>query len=47
VPAPPPGPSVPEIKAIVREEIGEMEREIEKRVRARVLAELKDWNPRS
>lgn len=47
VPAPPPGPSVPEIKAIVREEIGEMEREIEKRVRARVLADLKDWNPRS
>jgi len=47
VPAPPPGPSVAEIKAIVREEIGEMEREIGKRVRARVLADLKDWNPRS
>jgi len=33
----------PEIKAIVREEIGAMEREIEKRVRASLLAELKEW----
>ena len=46
-PTAPPGPSEAEVKAIVREEIGEMEREIEKRVRARVLADLKDWNPRS
>jgi len=46
-PTAPPGPSEAEVKAIVREEIGEMEREIEKRVRARVLSDLKDWNPRS
>ena len=39
--------SGPEIKAIVREEIGDMEREIEKRVRASVLAEIKEWKSRS
>jgi DNA-binding response OmpR family regulator len=33
----------PEIKAAVHEEIVGMEREIEKRVRASVLAELKEW----
>jgi len=36
-----------EIKAIVREEIGDMEREIEKRVRARVLADVKEWISKS
>jgi DNA-binding response OmpR family regulator len=36
-----------EIKAIVREEIGGMEREIEKRVRARVLADVKEWISKS
>jgi DNA-binding response OmpR family regulator len=36
-----------EIKAIVREEIGGMEREIEKRVRARVLADVKEWMSKS
>ncbi|MBN2265368.1 MAG: response regulator [Candidatus Aminicenantes bacterium] len=43
--APPPGavsPSVEEIRAVVREEIVGMEREIEKRVRAGVLADLKE-----
>jgi len=37
----------PEIRAVVREEIVGMEREIEKRVRAGVLAELKEWMSRS
>ncbi len=46
-PGPAPTASGPEIKAIVREEIGDMEREIEKRVRASVLAELKEWKSRS
>ncbi len=41
--APAPAVSGSEIKAAVREEIGAMEREIEKRVRAGVLAELKEW----
>jgi DNA-binding response OmpR family regulator len=41
--APPAAASGPEVKAIVREEIVAMEREIEKRVRASVLAELKEW----
>ena len=41
--APPAAASGPEIKAIVHEEIVGMEREIEKRVRASVLAELKEW----
>ena len=40
-------PTGPEIKAIVREEIGGMEREIEKRVRARVLADVKEWISKS
>lgn len=35
------------VREIVREEIGGMEREIEKRVRARVLADLKDWMSKS
>ena len=42
-----PGPSSEKagagVREIVREEIGGMEKEIEKRVRARVLADLKDW----
>lgn len=38
-----PAASGPEVKAIVHEEIVGMEREIEKRVRASVLAELKEW----
>jgi DNA-binding response OmpR family regulator len=42
-----PPPTGPEIKAIVREEIGGMERELEKRVRARVLADLKEWIAKS
>jgi DNA-binding response OmpR family regulator len=37
----------PDLKAVVREEIAEMEREIEKRVRASLLAELKEWMPKS
>jgi len=37
----------PEIRAVVHEEIVDMEREIEKRVRARVLADLKDWMSKS
>jgi len=37
----------PEIRAVVREEIVDMEREIEKRVRARVLADLKEWMSKS
>jgi DNA-binding response OmpR family regulator len=41
------GVSVPAVKAIVREEIGGMEREIEKRVRARVLADVKEWISKS
>jgi DNA-binding response OmpR family regulator len=32
-----------EVRDVVREEIVGMEREIEKRVRARVMADLKDW----
>jgi len=35
------------VREIVREEIGDMEREIEKRVRARVLADLKEWMSKS
>ena len=46
--APPPAETSPAaIRELVREEIGAMEREIEKRVRARVLAELKEGKPRS
>ena len=37
----------PRVREIVREEIVDMEREIEKRVRARVLADLKEWMSRS
>ena len=37
----------PDVKAIVHEEIVDMEREIEKRVRARVLADVKDWISKS
>jgi DNA-binding response OmpR family regulator len=39
--------AVPEIRDVVREEIVDMEREIEKRVRARVLADLKEWMSKS
>jgi DNA-binding response OmpR family regulator len=35
------------VREIVREEIGDMEREIEKRVRARVLADVKEWMSKS
>ena len=45
--APPSPASGPEIKAIVRAEIVAMEREIEKRLRASVLAEIKEWMPKS
>jgi len=45
--SPPGAASGPEVKAIVHEEIVGMEREIEKRVRASVLAELKEWMSRS
>jgi DNA-binding response OmpR family regulator len=37
----------PRVREIVREEIVDMEREIEKRVRARVLADLKEWMSKS
>ncbi|NTU52080.1 MAG: hypothetical protein HGA94_06580, partial [Candidatus Aminicenantes bacterium] len=39
----PPAAAGADIKAAVHEEIVAMEREIEKRVRASVLAELKEW----
>jgi DNA-binding response OmpR family regulator len=42
-----PAQSRPEVRTIVREEIGGMERELEKRVRARVLAEIKEWIAKS
>jgi len=45
VPAPPG--SGTDVRTVVREEIVDMEREIEKRVRARVLADLKDWMSKS
>jgi DNA-binding response OmpR family regulator len=35
------------VREIVREEIGGMEKELEKRVRARVLADLKEWMSKS
>lgn len=41
------GPSSAEVRTIVREEIVGMERELEKRVRARVLAEIKEWIPKT
>ena len=36
-----------DVRALVREEVGGMEHEIEKRVRARVLADLKEWMSKS
>ncbi len=36
-----------DVRALVREEIGGLEREIEKRVRAGVLADLKEWMSKS
>jgi DNA-binding response OmpR family regulator len=39
----PPAGAGRDVRAVVREEIVDMEREIEKRVRARVMADLKDW----
>ena len=45
-PASPAG-EAPGVREIVREEIVDMEREIEKRVRARVLADLKEWMSKS
>jgi DNA-binding response OmpR family regulator len=47
---PPPAPdaaAASDVRALVREEIGGMEHEIEKRVRARVLADLKEWMSKS
>lgn len=52
-PAPQAGPSAREaapdtdVRGLVREEIGGMEHEIEKRVRARVLADIKEWMSKS
>ncbi len=43
----PAGADGPKIRAVVREEIVGMEREIEKRVRASVLADLKEWMSKS
>jgi DNA-binding response OmpR family regulator len=40
-------PSGPDVRTVVREEIGGMERELEKRVKARVLAEIKEWISKS
>ena len=37
----------PQVRDVVREEIVGMEREIEKRVRARVLADVKEWMSKS
>lgn len=46
--APPPAaPPDADVRALVREEIGGLEREIEKRVRAGVLADLKEWMSKS
>lgn len=45
-PTPAPGPA-PDVRSLVREEVGGMEHEIEKRVRARVLADLKEWMSKS
>jgi DNA-binding response OmpR family regulator len=39
--------AAPSLKNLVREEIVGMEREIEKRVRARVVADLKEWMSKS
>lgn len=41
------GPDLKAVQAVVREEIGAMEREVEKRVRASVLAAIKEWMPKS
>jgi DNA-binding response OmpR family regulator len=41
------GPDLKAVRSVVREEVGAMEREIEKRVRASVLAELKEWTSKS
>jgi DNA-binding response OmpR family regulator len=45
--APPAEMEKSKVRDIVREEIVDMEREIEKRVRARVLADLKEWKSKS
>ncbi|HPW17207.1 MAG TPA: response regulator [Candidatus Aminicenantes bacterium] len=37
----------PDLKAVIHGEIVAMEREIEKRVRASLLAELKEWRPKT
>lgn len=42
-----PGPDRKAVQAAVREEIGTMSREIEKRIRASVLAEIKEWIAKS
>jgi DNA-binding response OmpR family regulator len=42
-----PAPPDADVRALVREEIGGLEREIEKRVRAGVLADLKEWMSKS
>jgi len=41
------GPDLKAVQAVVREEIGTMAREVEKRVRASVLAEIKEWIAKS
>jgi DNA-binding response OmpR family regulator len=41
------GPSTSEVRMIVCEEIGGIEKELEKRVKARVLAEIKEWISKS
>jgi DNA-binding response OmpR family regulator len=40
-------PTGAEVRTIVREEIGGIERELEKRVKARVLADVKEWISKS
>ncbi len=46
-PSRPPSATPPGLKDLVRQEIVGMEREIEKRVRARVVADLKEWMSKS
>ena len=45
--APSPSSEASQVRDVVREEIVAMEREIEKRVRARVLADVKEWISKS
>jgi DNA-binding response OmpR family regulator len=41
------GPDLKAVQAVVREEVGTMAREVEKRVRASLLAEIKEWISKS